>query len=61
MCLSAFKLIPFFMRQLMDQVYFESKPGSGNTLTLTPPLILTRAEMDSALDIMDASLTAATA
>jgi serine/threonine-protein kinase RsbW len=24
----------FFMRQLMDQVHFESKPGLGNTLTL---------------------------
>jgi serine/threonine-protein kinase RsbW len=24
----------FFIRQLMDQVYFESKPGYGNTLTL---------------------------
>ena len=24
----------FFMRELMDQVCFESRPGSGNTLTL---------------------------
>ena len=29
----------------------------GNILTLTPPLTLTRAEMDQALDILDACLT----
>ena len=31
----------------------------GNILTLTPPLTLTRDEMDQALDILDASLTEA--
>ena len=31
----------------------------GNILTLTPPLTLTRNEMDQALDILDASLTEA--
>jgi len=28
----------------------------GNTLTLTPPLITTFAQMDAALDILEASL-----
>ena len=31
----------------------------GNVLTLTPPLTLTRDEMDQALDILDACLTEA--
>ena len=29
----------------------------GNILTLTPPLTLTREEMDQALDILDTCLT----
>ena len=28
----------------------------GNILTLTPPLIITREEMDKALDILEASI-----
>jgi 4-aminobutyrate aminotransferase-like enzyme len=31
----------------------------GNVLTLTPPLITTRAQMDAALDILRSSLVAA--
>ena len=30
-----------------------------NVITLTPPLIVTAAEMDTALDILDESLAAA--
>lgn len=33
------------------------KVTMGNILTLTPPLVITREEMDRALDILDASLT----
>ena len=33
------------------------KTTMGNILTLTPPLTITRAEMDQALDILDESLT----
>ena len=29
----------------------------GNILTLTPPLVITREEMDRALDVIDACLT----
>jgi 4-aminobutyrate aminotransferase len=32
------------------------KVGGGNVLTLCPPLTITRAELDSALDILDLSL-----
>lgn len=35
------------------------KIGQGNVLTLTPPLTLSLAELDRALDILDAALTAA--
>jgi 4-aminobutyrate aminotransferase len=35
------------------------KIGQGNVLTLTPPLILSLAELDRALVILDAALTAA--
>jgi 4-aminobutyrate aminotransferase len=35
------------------------KIGQGNVLTLTPPLTISEAELDRALDILDASLTAA--
>ena len=34
------------------------KTTMGNVLTLTPPLITTIAQMDSAMDILDAALTA---
>lgn len=37
------------------------KISMGNTITLTPPLILTRTELDRAIDIIDASLAAAAA
>ena len=30
------------------------KVGGGNVLTLCPPLTITRAELDTALDILDA-------
>ncbi|MDR7482107.1 MAG: aspartate aminotransferase family protein [Armatimonadota bacterium] len=33
------------------------KVSMGNILTLSPPLVITRAEMDRALDILDESLT----
>jgi 4-aminobutyrate aminotransferase len=32
------------------------KTTMGNTLTLTPPLVITQREMDQALDILDACL-----
>ena len=32
------------------------KTTMGNVLTLTPPLIVTRSQMDAALDILDACL-----
>ena len=32
------------------------KTTMGNVLTLTPPLIVTRRQMDTALDILDACL-----
>jgi 4-aminobutyrate aminotransferase len=35
------------------------KIGQGNVLTLTPPLTISEAELDRALDILDAALTAA--
>ncbi len=35
------------------------KVGGGNVLTLCPPLTITRAELDAALDILDLSLRAA--
>ncbi len=38
-----------------------AKITMGNTLTLTPPLILTRAQMDWALDVVEASVTEACA
>jgi 4-aminobutyrate aminotransferase len=34
------------------------KTTMGNVLTLTPPLITTVAQMDRAIDILDAALTA---
>jgi 4-aminobutyrate aminotransferase len=34
------------------------KVGQGNVLTLSPPLIIAPAELDAALDIVDAALTA---
>ncbi len=34
------------------------KTTMGNVLTLTPPLITTIAQMDRAMDILDAALTA---
>jgi 4-aminobutyrate aminotransferase len=34
------------------------KVGQGNVLTLSPPLIITAQELDQALDIVDAALTA---
>ena len=34
------------------------KIGQGNVLTLSPPLIITHAELDQALDIIDAALSA---
>jgi len=34
------------------------KTTMGNTLTLTPPLVTTRAQMDQALDILDECLAA---
>jgi 4-aminobutyrate aminotransferase len=34
------------------------KTTMGNVLTLTPPLITTRAQMDDALDILDECLAA---
>jgi 4-aminobutyrate aminotransferase len=34
------------------------KVGQGNVLTLSPPLIITPQELDHALDIVDASLSA---
>jgi 4-aminobutyrate aminotransferase len=36
------------------------KVSGGNVLTLTPPLIITRAQLDEALDILDASLATVT-
>ena len=33
------------------------KVSMGNVLTLAPPLVITRAELDRALDILDDSLT----
>jgi 4-aminobutyrate aminotransferase len=32
------------------------KVGGGNVLTLCPPLTISRAELDAALDILEASL-----
>ena len=34
------------------------KVSAGNVLTLTPPLVTTRAQLDEAIDIVDASLSA---
>jgi len=34
------------------------KIGQGNVLTLSPPLIITPQELDHALDVVDASLSA---
>jgi 4-aminobutyrate aminotransferase len=34
------------------------KVGQGNVLTLSPPLIITSTELDQALDIIDAALSA---
>lgn len=34
------------------------KISLGNVLTLTPPLIITAAEMDAALDILEESIAA---
>jgi 4-aminobutyrate aminotransferase len=36
------------------------KVSGGNVLTLTPPLVITRVQLDEALDILDASLNAVT-
>ena len=32
------------------------KVSAGNVLTLTPPLVITRGQLDEALDILDASI-----
>jgi 4-aminobutyrate aminotransferase len=34
------------------------KVSAGNVLTLTPPLVITKAQLDEALDILDASVAA---
>jgi 4-aminobutyrate aminotransferase len=44
-------------RCLTDGLSF--KAGGGNVLTLCPPLTITRAELDTALDILDLSLRGA--
>ena len=41
-------------RSLTDGLSF--KVGGGNVLTLCPPLTISRAELDAALDILEASL-----
>ena len=48
---------------LAEEVFYRSldaglsfKISMGNTLTFTPPLILTRAQMDAALDIVETAL-----
>jgi 4-aminobutyrate aminotransferase len=52
-------------RREAEQVMYEClarglsfKVGQGNVLTLSPPLVITEAELDAALDILDAALTA---
>ena len=37
---------------------FRSKIGQGNVVTLSPPLIIAPQELDRALDIVDAALSA---
>ena len=37
------------------------KVGQGNVLTLSPPLVITAAELDSAFDILDGALCAVAA
>ncbi len=52
-------------RREAEQVMYEClarglsfKVGQGNVLTLSPPLVIAEAELDAALDILDAALTA---
>ena len=52
-------------RREAEQVMYEClarglsfKVGQGNVLTLAPPLVIAEAELDAALDILDAALTA---
>jgi 4-aminobutyrate aminotransferase len=52
-------------RREAEQVMYEClarglsfKVGQGNVLTLSPPLVIAQADLDAALDILDAALSA---